>query len=118
MTSTRNKNNPDDYKLQQRRFEESLQYNQYEYSQVGRAYNIAIPDIGIMPSHMPNCAFSKNPTDIESSLWGINSTNLVKPQPPVKPELKSLKEVEFFDRMKCVMPEPLQIQKNQRPFPI
>ena len=39
--------------------------------------------MGITPSHMPREAFSKNSVEIESSLFGINSTNLVNPQQPI-----------------------------------
>ena len=88
MASTRNNNTPNDYCLQQRSYKDASKYNEYVNSQVGRAYNNALPCMGIMPSHMPREAFSKNSVEIESSLFGINSTNLVNPQQPVIPHLK------------------------------
>jgi len=118
MASTRNKNCAADYKLEQRKMAESCLYNAYEFSQVGRAYNNAIPDVGITPSHMPRSAFSNNSVDIESALKGINSTNLVKPAAPTVPNLKIMPNVAFFDRMQCILPKPLDIAKDQRPFPI
>ena len=60
MASTRNKNTPNDYCLQQRSYTDSSKYTDYTYSQVGRAYMNAMPCVGIMPSHMPREAFSKN----------------------------------------------------------
>jgi hypothetical protein len=60
--------------------------------------------------------FSRNSVDIESALFGINSTNLVDPQAPVVPQLKQLPEVKFFDRMAMFMPEPLVVEKAARPF--
>jgi hypothetical protein len=54
--------------------------------------------------------------DIESALFGINSTNLVDPQAPVVPQLKQLPEVKFFERMAFFMPEPLVVEKASRPF--
>lgn len=118
MASTRNKNCSADYKLEQRSFDQSRLYNSYTYSQSGRAYKNAMPDMGITPSNMPRCAFSNNSVDIESALKGINSTNLVSPQAPTVPQLKQLPNIAFFDRMPCILPKPLEIAKNQRPYPI
>ncbi len=118
MASTRNKNTPGDYCLQQKSIMDQRNYIDYKYGSYGRAYNNAIPTLGITPSHMPREAFSYNSVQIESALLGINSTNLVNPETPVVPELKCLKEVSFFDRLKIQMPDPLVVEKNQRPSPI
>ena len=118
MASTRNKNTPNDYCLQQRSYTDSSKYTDYTYSQVGRAYKNALPCMGIMPSHMPREAFSQNSVEIESSLFGINSTNLVTPEKPVVPQLTKLPEVSYFDRLPVYMPENMVIQTDQRPFPI
>jgi hypothetical protein len=118
MASTRNNNTKGDYCLQQNSYKHSLDYNEYKYSQAGRAYENAIPCVGIMPSHMPREAFSNNSVEIESSLFGINSTNLVNPQTPIKPSLKQLPEKSFFERLPMYMPEPMVIEYKQRPFPI
>ena len=118
MASTRNNNTPSDYCLQQKSYKNSRNYVDYEYSQVGKAYNTAMPCMGITPSHMPRDAFSNNSVEIESSLFGINSTNLVNPQVPVKPELKDLQFKSYFRRMPMFLPEPLVVEKSQRPFPV
>jgi hypothetical protein len=118
MASTRNNNTPGDYCQQQKSYNQSLDYNQYQYSQVGRAYKNALPCMGITPSHMPREAFSQNSVDIESALYGINSTNLVNPQKPVVPQLKNLPGVSYFERLQTFMPEPLVVEKYQRPFPV
>ena len=118
MAATRNNNTVGDYCLQQRSYKGARTYLDYKYSQVGSAYKNAIPCVGITPSHMPREAFSKNSVCIESALFGINSTNLVNPQIPVKPELIKLPEVSYFERIPLFIPEPLVIENNQRPFPI
>ena len=118
MASTRNNNTPGDYCQQQKSYKQSLDYNQYQYSQVGRAYSNALPCMGITPSHMPREAFSQNSVEIESALFGINSTNLVNPQKPVVPQLKQLPGVSYFERLQTFMPEPLVVEKYQRPFPV
>lgn len=118
MASTRNNNTPGDYCLQQRSYTDAFKHSTYEYSYTGRAYDPAIPCVGITPSHMPRDTLSGNPVDIESALWGINSVNLVEPQAPVVPDLKHVKEISFFTRTPLVMPEEFHLLANQRPFPI
>jgi len=118
MASTRNNNTREDYLLQQKSYKTSRNYIDFKNSANGAAYKTALPVLGITPSHMPREAFSNNSVDIEGALFGINSTNLVNPQPTVVPSLKKLPEVSYFDRMRVIMPEPLVVEKNQRPFPV
>ena len=118
MASTRNNNTPGNYCIQQRGYSLALKYDLYPNSQYGDAYNPAIPCIGYTPSHMPRNTLSSNPVEIESALFGINSTNLVSPQPPVKPQLKNIPTRSFFQRTPLIMPKPLVIEGNQRPFPV
>ena len=118
MASTRNKNMPSDYCLQQRSFTLASNYTGYQHSSYGAPNNVAIPCVGITPSHMSYDAFSQNGIEIESRLRGINSTNLVNPQQPVTPQLLPLQFKSFFSRIPLIMPEPLRIEGNQRPYPI
>jgi hypothetical protein len=74
--------------------------------------------MGVTPSHMPRQIFSNNSIDIESALFGINSTNMVTPQAPVVPQLVKLPEISYFNRMPFILPNPLVIENNQRPFPV
>ncbi|NBO41098.1 MAG: hypothetical protein EBU92_06150 [Betaproteobacteria bacterium] len=104
--------------MEQRIIAKSLKYSEFVNGASGAAYSPAIPCVGIMPSQMPREAFSRNSVDIESALFGINSTNLVETQQPVVPQLTTLPEVSFFGRMQLVMPDPLVIEKSQRPFPV
>ena len=116
MASTRNNNTPGNYCLQQRSYANSLSYNSYRGA--WKPSESAIPCFGITPSHMPASVLSRNPIDIESSLRGTGSVNLVNPQPPVKPELNKLPGIGFFKTDPVLMPKPLVIEGNQRPFPI
>lgn len=117
MTSTRNKNTPENYCLEQRNNSLANNYTHYTNSSYGNAYKNAIPCLGITPSHMPRDTLSHNPIEIESFLFGISSTNLVYKNQPTKPEFKNVPIVSYFDRLPLIMPEPLVIQSNQRPFP-
>ena len=55
--------------------------------------------------------------DIETFLFGINSTNLLNLK-NVKPNLKTIPNVSFFDRIPMIMPKPLVVENKQRPFPL
>lgn len=119
MASTRNKNTSLDYNLEQKVNKDLLQENLYIHSQYGRPNTECMPSVGYMPSHMSNYALSNNPIDIESTLYGIGSTNLVKPCEQVNPSIKQIEFKDFFNRPDAViMPYPLVMDNKQRPFPV
>ena len=119
MTSTRNRNTSLNYNLEQKNNKIIEDKNLFINSSYGRAYEEHIPSIGYRPSFMSRDTFSNNPIDIESSLYGIGSTNLETPCQATIPSLKNLEYKDFFSRQTTViMPYPLVIDNNQRPFPI
>ena len=118
MASTRNKNTQGDYCLQQRDFKLVENYALYPNSQYGAAYNTTFAGNGLNPAQIPWNQLSYNAADIESFLFGINSTNLVKPAPVFVPELKELCWSNTFNKGPTYIPEPLVIEANQRPFPV
>lgn len=119
MSSTRNKNTHCDYVMEQRNNRLTSDYWLYKNGSAGRATCDSIPNLGYMPSHMPRDAFSNNPVDIESKLFGISSCNLVNPQPEIQPQLKDICFKDFFHvTRETLIPEPLILETNQRPFAI
>jgi hypothetical protein len=118
MASTRNRNTSSNYCLEQRQFKESSNYALYPNSQYGSAYNTRLPGNGLMPAQMPWNKLSYNAADTESFLFGINSTNLVNPAPCFVPEITKLASANIYENKPILMPEPLVIEKNQRPFPV
>ena len=118
MASTRNNNTVNDYKLQQRRYENSRNYLDYKHSSFGAAYDPSIPALGYLPNRMSRDALSNNAVEIESKLFGINSINLVTPQKEIYPQLNTVPLKSFFHRNSVIMPDPLVIENNQRPYPI
>ena len=118
MASTRNINTRGNYNLEQTHFLESNKHINYLHGSQGRAFVHTLPSIGYNPSGMPRDTLSKNPIEIESMLFGINSTNLVTPRKPIKPQLKQIPTSKFFNRLQVTMPNPLVIENNQRPYPI
>jgi hypothetical protein len=117
MASTRNKNTPSDYCLQQRAYAQGRQETIYKHSAYGEAYTTKWAGNGLNPGQLPWNTMSKNAPDIESFLFGINSTNLVNPQPNLTPELNQLSTANVFEKEPTYIPQPLVIEKKQRPFP-
>jgi len=119
MASTRNKNTYGNYALEQKQYSQNAQYTLYANSQYGEAYNTCLAGNGLNPGQMPWTTMSNNAPDIETFLFGINSTNLVNPTPPMLvPQLKCLNSANLFERSTIFIPEPLTIEKHQRPLPI
>ena len=118
MASTRNKNSRGNYNLEQSQYRMINNYTSFENSSYGSAYVTTIPDIGIIPSRVAPHHFSKNPIEIENMLFGINSTNLVNSTPKIIPQLRTPRKSVFFQRQTIIMPKPLVIEPNQRPYPI
>jgi hypothetical protein len=77
-----------------------------------------MPGNGLLPAQIPWNKLSYNAADTESFLLGINSTNLVNPAPCFVPEITKLSSANIYKKDVTYMPEPLVIEKNQRPFPI
>lgn len=118
MASTRNKNTPGNYCLDQRQNVGIESWQLYTNGANGYAYDTKLAGVGLNQGQMPWNTLSHNPADIESFLFGINSTNLVNPAPPLTPHFKSLSSVNLFEKKPVLMPVPQAIPKFQRPFPI
>jgi hypothetical protein len=118
MASTRNRNTPGNYCLEQRQYKNFETYTLYTNSQYGSAYNTRMPGNGLLPAQIPWNKLSYNAPDTESFLFGINSTNLVNPAPCFVPEITQLTSANVYEKGPVFIPEPLVIEKNQRPYPI
>lgn len=111
MASTRDRNTPGNYRMEQN----------INTAHVGR--NIAhhettayYPGDGLGPAKTARSALASNACDIESQLFGIGTANLVSPQPIVVPQLKQLKSLAVYDKPKVLMPEPLIVSSVNRPM--
>ena len=118
MESTRNKNTPVNYKLEDRHYKTAHTHIMYENGSNGSAYDTRIAGNGLNPGNTPWNKLSTNAADIESFLFGINATNLVNPAPPLTPELKCLQTANIFKTGPVIMPVPQAVPKFQRPFPL
>lgn len=118
MSYTRNKNTVGNYNLEQKSYSLVRDYNHYNNSSYGSPYKSAIPELGYMPSKMSADEWTHNAVDIESELRGIGTTNLINEYNKVIPEYKTLKFKPFFRYVPLIMPKPLVIEDDQRPYPI
>ena len=118
MASTRNRNTPGNYCQDQRQNTDSSKWLLYENGARGIAYDTKLAGRGLNPGQMPWNTLSDNASDIESFLFGINSTNLVNPAPPLVPELKCMPSAHLFEQSNVYVPSPLALQRDQRPSPL
>ena len=118
MTDTSLKNSKGWYCQGQQALRQQFDHNLWKYKCISE--NTAFPCAGInmpmMTNGYNNNILSNNAPDIESVLFGIGSTNLVKTKEAVKPELNCMKNIKFFNRLETTLPNPLVMHKNQRPI--
>lgn len=116
MSSTRNNNTPSDYCLQQQSYSLARDWQFFNNASNSRAYTPAFAGDGVLMGHMGRDALSTNSVDIESSLFGINSSNLVNPAAPTRAHINNMNDANFMEKLPIILPEPLVIQ-SERPFP-
>jgi len=117
MASTRNRNCQGDYVLEQTQNKDICNYSEYANSAYGHPVETMLPGDGLLTGRIGAAKLSGNYCDIESQLFGIGSTNLVKPKEPVIPDIHPLLSLHVIDRLPVLVPEPLVVAKNQRPYP-
>ena len=118
MSSTRLINDKNDYCQQQKQMRMAEQFTLYKYKCISN--ESSLPGVGInapmMTNGYNNGILSNNASDIESALFGIGSTNLVKSKQPITVKLNPLPNKIFFERPQAFLPEPLVVEKFQRPI--
>tara|TARA_B100001093_G_scaffold488342_1_gene525449 strand:+ start:1620 stop:1973 length:354 start_codon:yes stop_codon:yes gene_type:complete len=115
MASTRDINSKGNYCLEQKALERIRENLTFYNSPNGHAYNPSFPELyttGRVGSDVLSC----NNVDIESSLFGINSSNLVESKPKTVAQLKTLSMVSFFDKPEIIKSKNVYQDNNQRPF--
>ena len=112
------KNSPGEYCLEQKAFCNQQQYLHYKNSRVPQVNKL--PGLGINAGNMSagyyDNVLSNNTANIESNLFGIKQIDLTKKQENFIPSLNKLDCLEFFKTPRVFVPEPLVIQKGQRPI--
>jgi hypothetical protein len=112
MASASNRNQPGDYLLEQKQNANVSEYSTYAtYAQPLQTH---FPGNGLLAGRLAYGSLSRNDSDIESFLFGIGSTNLVKPKEPTLIDLKKISSLNVADRTPLLLPDPLVIQPGQR----
>lgn len=115
MSSTRNKNTPGDYLMEQTALNNHYGWGAFENAPQSRAYTTHFAGNGLIHGRMGASELSHNSTDIESFLHGIGSTNLVTPYQPPAPQIKTMQSLNVADRLPLIMPRSLIVEQHQRP---
>jgi hypothetical protein len=114
MTSTRNKNTPENYALEQLSYNKSdIWQTEYYRCMPSQTY---FPGDGLLSGKMYVKQLSDNYCDIESMLRGIGSVNLVSPQAPIEPQIKEIQSLNICTKVPLLIPANLVVQPNQRPL--
>jgi hypothetical protein len=114
MASTRDRNTPGNYELEQSQFSRNINYN--TYNSYGVPTITCFPGDGLLSGRVNSAQLSNNFCDIESDLFGIGSTNLVNPKMVVEPDIKKLSSLNMIERIPVILPANLVIDANQRPL--
>jgi hypothetical protein len=114
MASTRNKNTLGNYQMERTGVENHTNYwTNAVFSVPVQTFH---PGDGLLAAKTARNELSSNACDIESSLFGIGSTDLVNPRPNIYPELNTLKSLSIIDKAKTVVVEPTKVNTGNRPM--
>lgn len=114
MTSTRTKNTPGNYDLEQWSYDRNVTWCTADYR--GPPPQTNLPGNGLLAGNVSRTQLSVNSCDIESMLFGIGSTNMVSQQEPIQPQIKELPSLNICTKIPLLIPTDLKVQPYQRPL--
>ena len=112
MASTRNKNTLGNYQFEQKAYI-SRHSNIMDITK-RTSKNPVFPGNGLLQGKVASKDLATNYTDIESTLFGIGSTNLVQPLPLVVPDIHKYSSLNIIDRIPMIVPNPVYVNTKQR----
>jgi hypothetical protein len=117
MAATRNRNTPEDYRLEKNQSIRPCDFSTYVQSPYGVATNTYFPGNGLIGARVPRSELSTNSCDIENMLFGLGSCSLEIQQAKVVPQIQPLKSLNIIDRIPMLVPEPIVVDTTkQRPM--
>lgn len=111
MTSTRNRNTQGNFELE---FNENKQIFHTTVSD-SRIYKESyLPGEGLLSGAYPLNIMANNQVDIESTIFGIGSTNLIEPKSNMVNlhDLRRLNSLNVCHKMPVVIPDPLVVKDS------
>jgi len=119
MASTRSRNTPGNYVLEQQINTQKNDYMSFEKSSFYGTVPVAyFPGQGLIGMKTAGMNLASNSADIESQLFGIGSTNLVSPQMPIAPDVYSLNSLNVAYKAPVIVPAAFTPTPNQRAMPL
>jgi len=115
MASTRSKNNEGDYDLEQKTNLGFCNYLTSQQNHYGTPTTTHFAGDGLLQGRIAPNNLSSNAWDIESQLFGIGTSNMVTRKPNVSPNIHTLQSLNVIDRLPVMLPDPLIVEKGQRP---
>jgi hypothetical protein len=115
-SNTRKKTNRGDYEMEQDFNNRFYDYYGNPENYYGRPPNTMLPGNGMVGASMKLFDLANNACDIESMLRGYGTDNMVFRSAPIEPDLKKLPTLNMIDSQTTYMPDPLVIQRGQRPL--
>ena len=115
MASTRSKNTPGNYAIEQSSYLRQLDNVIYKNGASGQAYKNNFAGNGLLPGKCGSMNLSYNYADVESYLLGIGSTNLVNPKADPVVQLKYIQSINIYDKPSVIIPSPFTPSSDQRP---
>ena len=115
MTDTRKKSQKGDYNLEQ-----AITFGVYDYyfnseNHMGNPVNTYLPGNGLVGQKVARVNLANNSCDIETMLRGTGTCNMVQSHTPILPDVKNIKSLNLFDTQPMQLPDPMVVQKGQRP---
>lgn len=114
MSFTRNKHSKNDYLIEKRQIQRQQEYNMNDV--YGIQQTPYFPGDGLIGSKIPSCHLSVNFCDVETKLFGIGSNDFENNRAEIIPQLNELKSLDISDRIKFILPKPIEIHKEERPM--
>ena len=119
MASTRSRNTPGNYTLEQKINTKQNDYMSFEKSNFYGTVPITyFPGNGLIGMKTTGLNLASNSADIESQLFGIGSTNLVAPRAPIAPNVHKLNSLNVAYKSPVIIPEQFIPTPNQRTMPL
>ena len=115
MASTRSRNTPGNYVLEQQINNMQNDYMSFDKSAFyGTVPSTYFPGQGLVGMKTAGLNLASNSADIESQLFGIGSTNLVSHQYPIAPDVYQLNSLNIAYKAPTLIPREFVPIPNQR----
>jgi hypothetical protein len=116
MSSTRNKNQSENYELEILSKRKQMEYYMYENSANSMAHSTNLPGNGLLTGRLASSSLSENYCDIESFLYGIGANNMVKRKEQLVANLYEMTNLNIINKAPMIIDKPFIQEKNQRPL--